>query len=259
VSAPDVDALAADLERDGVATIPGLVPPEKVARWRDALARLVATREQQPGGLAPRGPSRYYLTLPWVEPFADPEVFANPTVLAVLKRVFHQEFLLVQLGVDVAAPGSEHQETHRDYRPLFDDTVVTPLYALAVNFPLVDVTRENGPFEMARGTHVLTRDEGMARVESGELELEAHLAQAGDVSIRTPLALHRGTPNTTDEPRPVVVLGYVMHWLHTPKVDLNVPRALYESWPAETQELLRCNVVDVVDADTPESYVDFAF
>ncbi len=251
--------LADDLRRDGICVVPGLIPRDKVERWCEAMKRLVAERAATAGGLAPRGKARHYLTLPWVEPFADPDVFANPTVLAVLDRVFPQEYSLVQLGADIAGPGCEYQETHRDYRPLFSDDVVTPLYALAVNFPLVEVTRENGPFEMARGTHVLPRDDGLARVESGELPLEPFLAQPGDVTIRTPLALHRGTPNLTDEPRPVIVLGYVMHWLRTPNVDLNVPRRLYETWPPEVQALLRCNVVDEVAEAAPETYVDFSF
>jgi hypothetical protein len=54
-------------------------------------------------------------------------------------------------------------------------------------------------------------------------------------------------------------MGYVMHWLHTPNVDLDVPRSFYESLPEKTQKLLRCNVVDELPADVAETYVDFAF
>jgi ectoine hydroxylase-related dioxygenase (phytanoyl-CoA dioxygenase family) len=259
VSSLDLDAGAADLERDGICVLKGLLPPEKVARWKDAFDRLYEARAKVPNGLAPRGPSRHYLTLPWVEPFADAEVFAHPAILGVLDRVFAQEYAMVQLGVDVAGPGSEAQEVHRDYRPLFRDDMSTPLYALAVNFPLVPVTEENGPFKMARGTHVLSRDEGVRRIESGENPIESFLAQPGDVTIRTPLALHLGTPNVTDTGRPMVVMGYVMHWLHTPNVELDVPRSFYDSLPEETQKLLRCNVVDELPADVAETYVDFAF
>jgi hypothetical protein len=78
-------------------------------------------------------------------------------------------------------------------------------------------------------------------------------------SPSTPLALHRGTPNTTDAPRPMVVLGYVMHWLHTPKVDVTVPRAWYEALPAEQRKLLRCAVVDELPENPAESYVEFAY
>jgi hypothetical protein len=256
--APDPDALARDLERDGICFLPGLIPAEKVVGWKAAFDELFEHRSRVENGLAPRGKARHYLTLPWVEPFADPDVFANPSVLAVLDRVFAQEYVLVQLGADVAGPGSEYQEIHRDYRPLFDESVVTPLYALAVNFPLVEVTQHRGPFDMARGTHVLERDDGVARIERGEIAVESFTAQPGDVTIRTPLALHRGTPNTTGEPRPMVVMGYVMHWLHTPKVELDVPRVFYESLTPEQQQLLRCNVVDEL-AGARETYADFAF
>ena len=255
----DLDRLAATLERDGICVIPGLIPEDKVARWREAFESLVEERAKIPGGLAPRGKSRHYLTLPWVEPFADPEVFANPTVLAVLDRVFAQEYVLVQLGADVAGPGAVAQEIHRDYRPLFQDEVITPLYALAVNFPLVEVTEQNGPFTMARGTHRLTRAEGLARVESGDIPLESFFAEPGDVTIRTPLALHLGTPNVSDQPRPMIVLGYVMHWLHTANVELNVPREAYEALPEPTRQLLRCNVVDRLDESAAETYVKFAY
>ena len=255
----ELDAFADALNRDGICVIRGLIPEETIARWKRAFDELYELRSRMPGGLAPRGKARHYLTLPWAEPFADPAVFANPTVLGVLDRVFAQEYVMVQLGADVAGPGAEYQEVHRDYRPLFTDDFVTPLYALAVNFPLVEVTELNGPFRMARGTHVLPRDEGLARIESGENPLESFLAQPGDVTIRTPLALHLGTPNVTDAPRPMVVMGYVMHWLHTANVELNVPRAFYETLPQEQQELLRCNVVDELDTDVSETYVKFAY
>ena len=259
LAAPDLDRLAEDLQRDGVCVIRGLLPRGKMARWKEAFDELFAARARLPDGLAPRGRARHYLTLPWVEPFADRDVFANETILGVLDRVFAQEYVMVQLGADVAGPGAEYQEIHRDYRPLFDETFVTPLYALAVNFPLVEVTERNGPFKMAPGTHLLPRDEGLRRVESEEIPIESFLAQPGDVTIRTPLALHLGTPNVTAEPRPMVVMGYAMHWLHTPNVDLNVPRAFYESLPLETQRLLRCNVVEDIDPTSGETYVKFAF
>lgn len=254
----DLDQFAAALNRDGICTIRGLFDATLVDEWLGAFNALFRERQNRPGGLAPREQARYYLTFPWVPPFANEAVFANPTILGVLNRVFAQEYVMVQLGADIPVKGSDYQEIHRDYRPLFTDDVVTPLYALAVNFALVEVTEDNAPFQMARGTHVLPRDEGLAKVEAGEIPMESFLMQPGDVSIRTPLALHRGSPNRTDLPRPMVVMGYVMHWLHTPKVDLTLPRDYYESLPEQTQQMLRCNVVDELQEKT-ETYVDFKF
>src|SRR5947209_7899030 len=165
----DLDRFAAELNRDGITVLRGLLDPGLVAKWAAAFDALFRQRQGVPGGLAPREKGRYYLTLPWRPPFADEEVFANPDVLGVLDRTFPQEYVLVQMGADVPVLGSDFQETHRDFRPLFTDQAVTPLYAVAVNFPLVDVTPENGPIQMALGTHVLPREETLARIGAGEI------------------------------------------------------------------------------------------
>lgn len=256
--ATELEQYAQELKRDGICVIRNLFDRELIAEWAQAFERLFQERQNRPGGLAPREQARYYLTLPWVPPFANPDVFANPTILGVLNRVFTQEYVMVQLGVDVPFQGSDYQEVHRDYRPLFSDQIVTPLYALAVNFPLVEVTPENGPFQMARGTHVLPRDEGLVKVAAGEIPIESFYMQPGDVMIRTPLALHRGSPNRTSKPRPMVVMGYAMHWLHTPKVDLTVQQDYYESLPEATRQLLRCQVVEQL-SEKAETYINFKY
>jgi ectoine hydroxylase-related dioxygenase (phytanoyl-CoA dioxygenase family) len=255
----DLDRQTEDLNRDGICVLRGVFDRQLVEEWAEAFDSLFQDRQNRPGGLAPREKERYYLTLPWARPFDNPEVYANPAILGVLDRIFPQEYVMVQMGADVPVQGSDYQEIHRDYRPLFTDQVVTPLYALAVNFPLVDVTEENGPFEMARGTHVMPRDEALAKVNADEIPMETFTMSMGDVMIRTPLALHRGTPNRTSRPRPMVVMGFVMHWLHTPQVDLTIPREAYERLPEAVQQRLRCQVVDELPQDRVETYVNFKF
>jgi hypothetical protein len=133
---------------------------------------LVERRKRLPGGPAPRGPGRYYLTLPWIPPFADPHVFANPDILGVLDRAFAQEYRMVQSAVDTPVLGSGYQAAHRDHRPLFREDFETPLFALAVNFPLCDVSEENGPLEMARGTHRMSKARAAEALASGETRME---------------------------------------------------------------------------------------
>jgi len=253
-----IDRHVEELERDGVCVIRGLLDPLLIAEWHRAFTELFEERSRRPGGLAPREQERFYLTLPWQRPFADPAVFAHPTILAVLDRVFAQKYVMVQLGADTPRQGSEYQAIHRDHPPLFADTLNTPLYALAVNFPLVEVMKDRGPFEMARGTHRMPKAEGLERLRRGEIAMERFLMDPGDVMIRTPLALHRGTPNYTDTPRPMIVMGYVMHWLYTPKVELRVPRAEYDALDERLRALLRCDVVETLEF-APESYVEFKY
>lgn len=57
----------------------------------------------------------------------------------------------------------------------------------------------------------------------------------------------------------MIVMGYVMHWLHTHKVDLKLPRDYYQSLPSKTQELLRCEVVEHLPQATSETYVNFEY
>lgn len=258
-STADLDRFADDLNRDGICVIRGLFDRSLIEEWADAFNTLFEQRKQQPGGIAPRGPSRWYLTFPWVKPFANTEVFANQTILGILDRVFYQEYRMVQLAADIPFQGAEYQEVHRDFRPLFNDSINTPLYAVAVNFPLVEVTPENGPFEMARGTHRMPREEGLVKIRAGEIAMEQFYMQPGDVMIRSPLALHRGTPNTTPQPRPMVVMGYVMHWLHTHKVDLTLPADYYNHLSPELQEMLRCKVVDQLSDRATETYINFEY
>jgi ectoine hydroxylase-related dioxygenase (phytanoyl-CoA dioxygenase family) len=255
----DLERFVEELNRDGICVIQGLFDRKLIEEWANAFAELFRKRQASPGGLAPREQARYYLTLPWVAPFANPAVFANPIILGVLDRVFYQDYKLAQLGVDTPLQGSEYQEIHRDFNPLFSDQIVTPLYALAVNFPLVEVTAENGPFQMARGTHLLPREQGLMKIAAGEIPIESFYMQPGDVMIRSPLALHRGSPNRTNQPRPMVVMGYVMHWLHTWKVDLTLQRDYYESLPEPVRQLLRCQVVEQLPENRIETYVNFKY
>lgn len=102
----DLDRFAADLNRDGICVIRGLFDQTLIKTWADAFDTLLKQRQQQPGGVAPRGQARGYITLPWIPPFADPGVFAHPTILGVLDRVFYQEYKLVQLAADIPMQGA---------------------------------------------------------------------------------------------------------------------------------------------------------
>lgn len=252
----DVDAAVAEVLRDGATIVRGLLDPDLVRRWAIAFDQLWRRRRRSHQGLAPRGPGRYYTTLPWVDPFADASVFAHEVILEIVGRILGPHHVLVQLAADTPVRGSVHQEMHRDFPPLFGDGVPTPLYALAVNFPLCPVREENGPFRMARGTHLLPRDEADAAVASGRIPTESVHMDLGDVIIRTPFQLHAGSPNVTNRPRPMVVMGYVCEWLRTDNVRLDVPRSYHESLDPGVRRLLRCEVVDEL-RDRPETYVHF--
>jgi ectoine hydroxylase-related dioxygenase (phytanoyl-CoA dioxygenase family) len=95
---------------------------------------------------------------------------------------------------------------HRHFLPML------PAYMLVVNFGLVRIAPENGPLEIAPGTHRMPRKEALRAVEAAEIEMQPVPLEIGDVLIRHPWALHRGTPSTTDTPRALVSIRYVRRW-----------------------------------------------
>ena len=254
----DLDAAVDELRRDGITILRGALGRGLIERWAEAFGELFERRQRIPGGLAERGPGRYYTTLPWVAPFADPAVFAHPDVIAIVDRILQSDFAMVQLAADTPVLGSERQELHRDHLPLFDEGFFTPIHGLAVNIPLVDVTEENGPFAMARGTHALPRMEADLLVEEGHIPVETFPMAAGDVMIRSPFALHCGTPNRTPQPRPMVVVGFVRKWLATPELRMRILRRDYEALDPMVRTMLRCEVVDRLE-ESAEIYDRFAF
>jgi ectoine hydroxylase-related dioxygenase (phytanoyl-CoA dioxygenase family) len=183
-------------------------------------------------------------------------------VLGIVARLVGEDAAMCQLATDTPLKGSEYQDVHRDAPPLFPETgQETPPFQLAVNFPLVDVEIENGPFEVARGTHLMSKAEGLRRIEAGEIKLEPITMRLGDVMIRDVRGLHRGTPNRTDTPRPMVVIGYNRRWLLRPEVSIRVPRATYDTLSARARHLLRFNPVveSIDDAPDTEVYQSFAY
>jgi hypothetical protein len=260
-SESQIEAFVREVLTDGFCVLPGHFDRAKVAAWREAFAPLLRRHIEREGELQNRGPGRYYVTLPFREPFADPAFYEDEDVLGVVFGLVGRDAVMCQLATDTPLLGSDYQDVHRDAPPLFPETGrETPPFQLAVNFPLVDVTEENGPFEVARATHMLSKEEGLRLIESGERPLEPIMLRAGDVMIRDVRGLHRGTPNRTNEPRPMVVIGYSRRWLHRPEVSVRVPRDAHRQLSERARFLLRFNpVVDSPDDEGTEVYQSFAY
>lgn len=261
-SEAELDSFTQEVLRESFCVLKGHFPVETLQRWREAFSPLLETHIAREGHLFNRGPGRFYVTLPFTEPFADPSIFEDEDVLGIVMRLVGEDCTLVQLATDTPVEGSDFQDIHRDAPPLFPETErETPPFQLAVNFPLVDVEIANGPFEVARGTHMMSKAEGLRSIESGEIKLEPVTMKLGDVMIRDVRSLHRGTPNRTREPRPMVVIGYSRRWLFRPEVSIRVPRRELERLSERARFLLRFNpVVESLD-DLPETevYQSFAY
>ncbi len=241
----------------------GAFPVATIDAWNAAFQPLLQAGMAADKDDPNRGPGRFYVTLPFHGLWADPEIIDSDAVMAVVGDLIGRDGVMCQLASDTPVEGSDYQDLHRDTQLLFPETgAESPPYQLAVNFPLVDVTDENGPMEWAAGTHMLSKGDGMRRVQSGEAPLLKAYLNRGDVMIRDVRHIHRGTPNPSGRPRPMVVIGYSRRWLYRPEVNIRVPREVLERLPERARRQLRFNpVFDTVEAATGrgESYRVFAY
>jgi ectoine hydroxylase-related dioxygenase (phytanoyl-CoA dioxygenase family) len=124
---------------------------------------------------------------------------------------------------NTALPGDFKQPVHADMAQLWPNlTVAPPPHALIVNVPVVDMSAENGSTEIWPGTHLDTR----VIVQTGEIEVPDSWAEArraevpplqptvrsGSILIRDGRLWHRGMPNHTAAPRPMIAMIHVIRW-----------------------------------------------
>lgn len=182
-----------------------------------------------------RGEHRHFLPMPFSSPCFAPEFFFDATVLAIVRGIMGDRIVADQWGCDVAVLGSRYQDVHVDYkRALFEEApeLALPVYMLVVSFGLADIGLDDGPVEIAPGTH---RFPG-----GGAINLEPVTLDAGDVLIRHPWALHRGTPNVTDIPRALLTIRYVRRWYADDSREVcSIPVSAWRSLTAEQQSVMR--------------------
>jgi hypothetical protein len=123
--------------------------------------------------------------------------------------------------------------------------LLLPPYMLVVSFGLIRITPAHGPIEIAPGTHRMRREEAVRGVKSGEIEMQSVPLEIGDVLIRHPWALHRGTPNTIGTPRALVTVRYVRCWYADNSREINsIPRGVWQSLTPEQQGPMRFPIGD---------------
>jgi len=82
-------------------------------------------------------------------------------------------------------------------------------------------------------------------VQSAEIGMQPVPLEIGDVLIRHPWALHRGTPNTTGTPRPLATIRYVRRWFADDSREVNaIPHAVWQSLTSAQQGVMRFPVGD---------------
>src|SRR3954452_12871844 len=239
----DIKQKIAELEDRGFCVLPAHLPRFLVDKCREAfwpvLWAYVKANNRSPN----RGPHRHFLPMPFEPPCYAPEFFFDSDVLSIVRGAMDDRVVADQWGCDAPVEGSIYQDFHVDYqRPLFAEfpDLPLPVYMLNVSFGLVPIGSLNGPLEIAPGTHRMRRTEALQAVQTGGMDTQTVSLDLGNVLIRHPWALHRGTPNTTEIPRPLVTIRYVRRWYADDSREVNaIPAGLWRSLSAAQQSVMR--------------------
>ncbi len=222
------------LECSGLVVLRGALPPELVDRMKQQYDAIVDDCRASLAG-------KSLAELPWrsdggtvfwivnarlrafirlKDAFADPRVVANPFASAVMDNVLGRGFYCNSISSDTCLQGSTWQAPHRDigFQPPGRPS------GTIVNIALMHCGLHNGPLEVWPGGSHLWRAESFSRYglqpfdqDKPNPAMERFAAQLpslrldlrpGDVLLRDPAMLHRGTPNTTPEPRVMLTIGY---------------------------------------------------
>ncbi len=247
-----MDEDVATLQRDGVVGRKGVFARDWAEMMREDMMSAFWEAIQRPGGAIGRGPRRWYVELHPQALRGFAELASNPWITGMAERVLGPDYQIVEIGFDVPFQGAQNQPWHRDFaspRETWEERRIT---SLAFNLTGVDVTPDMGPFEVAPGTQW---DDG--RDWPHEMFPERLLwprfaergvrkyPQAGDVSCRSALTVHRGTAHPSPVARPVLVLGVDAPGAgHAALHDMMVTRAFHEGLPDGVRRHLVCRVVD---------------
>ena len=233
--------------KTGYCILRGHFPVDAVEACRQAFIPIADAYLAEHADNPNRGPNRHYIPLPFHPPLYNSAFFNDDTVLAIASGILGEDLVLSQFASDTPLIGSVHQDIHSDLPFLYPEQpdLILPPHFLAVNWPFVDVTPDLGPFQIAEGTHLLPKADALARTESGEFPLKSLLMDVGDVMIRDPRCLHRGSPNLTSTPRVLAVFGLARSWFYRHHPDRHpIARSFWETLSEREQHLLQRLTID---------------
>lgn len=180
------------------------------------------------------GDRRKMLTLDFQAPFNQPEVYGNLFLMQLMREVLGDGFVLGSFGAVIALPGAEAQHIHRDHPPLFNNPELdlqVPSFAVAVVIPLVNLTPQTGSTRVWKGSHRAKSD----RDFTPETSFVPYVP-TGSCYLMDYQLLHGGTPNISQQVRPILYLVYYRSWFqeavnYDNQARITISRTEYEAIP----------------------------
>ncbi|HET6950947.1 MAG TPA: phytanoyl-CoA dioxygenase family protein [Acidimicrobiales bacterium] len=249
------EAVAASLDEHGYALVEGVLPAGDVAARLAALDDLFAATPTGRNAFEGFRTQRIYAVFAKTRAFDDLAV--HPLLLGALDHVLGPHY---QFSAPVAlriGPGEAAQVLHRD-EDVYPLTRPHPPVVVNSMWALCDFTEGNGATRLVPGSHRWPDDR---RPEPDGREVVHATMPAGSVLIYAGGLWHGGGANTTDHPRPGLLLEYVVSWLRPQETQLvAVPPGVARGLPQRLQELLGYNVyppfLGYVDGRHPRRALD---
>lgn len=182
---------------------------------------------------------RYIVPIPFQEPFNDPQLYANPILMPLLKELLGPHMILSTLGAISALPGATDQHLHADYYPLFEEDIPLsnrlPTFAITCAVPLVDIDLINGPTHIWAGSHQTYPIEKSMSAYTKHY-LHGPIGSCYFWDYRT---FHAGGSNHSDEIRSLLYMAYTRRWFKdfsNPDYFL-IEKGAYQAIPEEHRSL----------------------
>ena len=204
-----------------------------------------ADREHGPiadghGGL--QETERYTMHLPWRAPFADPTIFENSTLLALLEQFWGTEdFRCTCMHSNCPFPGARYQRWHRDGGGEFEQTREQLASsqrnpALALVIPLCTTRPLNGALEIIPSSHTLPDYYGAEKQQNDALFNERLLVETGAHAATATTPVSEDTEGATSatvrmDARLVSLAQPVRVTVHKGSVWLRDTRCLHRGTP----------------------------
>ena len=221
MSPEKLQAACTALRHEGFVVLDDVVDPTHLETLRDRMLQDLAAilaREDAPfnfnAGNVQQDPPPFL-------PYLFRDVLLNDLVIQITHAMLGPGLKNSFYSGNTALPGERMQPVHPDVAQLWPDLqTASPPFGFVVNIPVVDMTPENGSTELWPGSHndtTMSDDLGDIKVPEAALERRRTIhppvqpaTRCGGVLIRDIRLWHRGMPNRTLTPRPMIAM---IHWI----------------------------------------------
>lgn len=200
------------LRKDGYVILDNVLPVSLVHELRDAFReryrKYLGSSDHQDALKV--GSKRYMITVELSGVFNNELVYANPCVLALLRKTLGEDVKLESFGVVLSKPGSKMQHVHSDGPGLFNAGIdrLLPAHAVTVVFPLIEMNETHGTTAIWPATHRKDMQENDEPVK--------YVVPEGSCAIWDFRVKHGGTENLSTVDRPVIYMTYARRWWEDP-------------------------------------------